>query len=71
MQITICKYASEMKKQTNSTQKETIKLLFEKKKKNSHPVFYESPPLLNRGTHELKPLILPTVSTCKISVSIP
>ena len=59
-----------MTKQTNSTQKETIKLLFEKKK-NSHPVFYESRPLLNRGTHELKPLILPTVSTCKISVSIP
>ena len=44
-----------------------------KKKKNSHshPVFYESPPLLSRGTHELKPQILATVSTRKISVSIP
>ena len=80
MQITIRKYVSEMTKQTNSPfinvstvqpKKKPSNYFWLKKKKNSHPVFYESPPLLNRGYHELKPLILATVSTCRISVSIP
>ena len=79
MQITICKYVSEMTKQTNSQfihvstvqPKKKPSNYFSKKKRNSHPVFYEAPPVLKRGTQELKPLILATVSTRKISVSIP